>query len=113
MCSAKATQTLSLSHPLSSLAVYLDSEGLMRVGGRLQKAGLASYVTHPILLSVQSHITRLLVRTTHALTLHAGSTTVMSILAQTYHIPQLKRLLKKLSRECVTCQKHTPELLNK
>ena len=57
------------------------------------------------MLSVQSHITRLLVRTTHALILHAGSTTVMSILAQTYHIPQLKRLLKKLSKECVTCQK--------
>ena len=47
----------------------------------------------------------LLVRTTLALTFHAESTTVMSILAQTYHIPQLKRLLKKLSRECVTCQK--------
>ena len=41
-------------------------------------------------------------RTTHV---HAGSTTVMSILSQTYHIPQLKQLLKKLSRECVTCQK--------
>ena len=33
------------SHPLFSLAPYLDSQGLMQVGGRLQKAGLLTHTS--------------------------------------------------------------------
>ena len=42
---------------------------------------------------------------THELALHAGPCTVMAILAESYYIPSLKRLLKKVSRQCVSCQK--------
>ena len=52
---------LSTSHPMGSLSPYLDSRGIMRVGGRLQKAGLGYDSTHPILLSIKSHIIKLLI----------------------------------------------------
>ena len=96
---------LPVSHPLSALSPYLDEAGLLRVGGRLQKASLSAGSAHPLILDVKSHITQLLVRHTHRVLLHAGPSTVMSTLAETYHIPRLKRLLRKISRACTTCQK--------
>ena len=66
-CVLQKGQALQTSNTLSSLAPYLDSDGLMRIGGRLQKAELTVDATHPILLSVQSHIARLLVEKNIAL----------------------------------------------
>ena len=43
------------SHSLASLSPYLDSRGIMGIGGRLQKAGLGYTSTHPILLSIKSN----------------------------------------------------------
>ena len=71
----------------------------------MQKAQLSVDMTHPILLSVKSHIAQLLIQSVHVTALHAGLSTVMIIMAQTYHIPSLKKYLKKLSRHCVLCQK--------
>ena len=98
-------QALLTSHSLSNLAPYLDSMGLVRVGGRLSKAGLAPQVAHPVILSIRSHITKLLVENTHHLALHAGPTTTMALLSSSYYIPTVKRFLKGLSRRCVSCQK--------
>lgn len=92
---------LPKQHELASLSPYLDEQGLMRVGGRLQKAALSSTATHPLILSPKSHAVELLVRQTHCLMLHAGTSTVMATLAHSYHIPRLKPLLRKVSRFCV------------
>ena len=96
---------LSSSHSLSSMAPNLDPDGVLRVGGRLLKAQLSMDMTRPVLLSVKSHITQLLIQSIHATALHAGPSTVMAMMAQTYHIPSLKKYLKMLSRHCVLCQR--------
>lgn len=101
----KDGRTLSNTHSISSLAPYLDKEGLIRVGGRLQKASLSSSSTHPIILNIKSRIVTLMIEQTHRALLHAGPSTVMATLAYTYHLPRLKRTLKKMSRACVTCQR--------
>ena len=77
----------------------------MRIGGRLQKAGLGYNSTHPILLSIKSHTTQLIVEHTHIAALRAGSSTVMALLADSYHIPRLKCFLRALSRRCLICRK--------
>lgn len=96
---------LPRTHPLTSLVPFLDKNRLLRVGGRLQKAGLSPTQAHPLILSTKSNIVLLLIRHLHETLHHAGSSTMMAVLAQTYHIPQVKRLLRKLSHNCVTCQK--------
>ena len=96
---------LPAKHQYASLALFLDDQGLLRVGGRLQKADLPQETKHPVLLSTHSHTVRLLVQHNHILALHAGTSTVMARLSLKYHIPRLKPLLKGLSRKCVTCQK--------
>ena len=103
ICHLQKMQALSTSHSLSNLAPYLDSMGLIRVGGRLSKAGVAPQVSHPVILSIRFHITKLLVENTHRLALHAGPTTNMALLSSSYYIPSVKRFLKGLSRKCVSC----------
>ena len=81
---------LSSSHPLSSLAPYLDPDVVVRVGSRLPKAQLSMDMTYPGLLSAKSHITQLLIHSIHVTALHAGPSTVIAIMVQNYHIPSLK-----------------------
>lgn len=101
----KSEKSLPNGHPLSSLSPYLDREGLLRVGGRLQRAELSSSCAHPLILNARSHIVMLMVRRTHQLLLHTGSSTVMATLASTYHIPRLRLLVRSISQKCVPCQR--------
>ena len=96
---------LSTSHPMGSLSPYLDSRGIMRVGGRLQKAGLGYDATHPILLSIKSHVVKLLIEHTHCSCMHAGPSTIMALIADTYYISKIKSFLRTLSRSCLICKK--------
>lgn len=41
-------QFLPQGHSLSPLSPYLDNDGILRVGGRLQKASIAADAAHPI-----------------------------------------------------------------
>ena len=51
---------------LSDKDPFLDEKGLLRIGGRLQKATLAYEVKHPIVVPKKSHITDLLIRQYHS-----------------------------------------------
>lgn len=92
-------------HYLSCLSPYIDHDGLMRVGRRLQKASLSAAQAHPIILNTKSHVVKLLVSQTHCLLLHAGPSTVMATLCSACYIPRLKPLLRCISQQCVTCQR--------
>ncbi len=59
----------------------------------------------PLCYRASLGITRLLVLFTHRTSLHAGPSTLLSILTATYHIEGMKKTLQKISRTCVVCQK--------
>ena len=75
------------------------------MGGRLQQSNLPKDGVHPIILSVKSHFTVLMVAFAHRLSLHVGAATVMATFSASYYIPGVQRLLKKISRRCVICQR--------
>ena len=105
---------LASKHSCSSLAPFIDLQGLIRDGERLQKADLPADTTHPILLSCSSHIARLIMRDAHVKVMHAGPSTVLARLSAKYHIPGAKRFLKGVSKTCVRCQavySHTSQQL--
>ena len=77
----------------------------MRVGGRLRKARMAYETTHPIILSMHSHVTQMLILYMHLTSLHAGPATLLTILNPSYHIEGLKQTMRKISKSCVVCQK--------
>ena len=65
-------KALKSSSQLRRLDPFLDSHGILRVGGRIQNANESSSFKHPILLPRKGHITELVVRLFHENCLHQG-----------------------------------------
>ena len=65
--------TISSDSTLTSLHPFLDSNSIIRVYGREQKAKLAYSAMHPIILSGKHLLTKFIIRSEHLPILHAGS----------------------------------------
>ncbi|XP_047541815.1 uncharacterized protein LOC125074530 [Vanessa atalanta] len=60
---------------LRTLNIFLDSEGVIRVGGRLEMSSLSFNGKHPILIPKESFLSGLLIADAHQKTLHGGPST--------------------------------------
>ncbi|KAL3192520.1 hypothetical protein MRX96_058937 [Rhipicephalus microplus] len=85
----KAQRPLHKGSPVLPLSPYLDGEGLMRVGGRLQFTDNHEETKHPIILPSTHPFTLLLIRKEHARTLPSLPLNVSLILA-IFHMCRLR-----------------------
>jgi len=60
------------SSPLYRLHPFIDSDGLIRLGGRIQLTSLEYGLKHPLILPRASEFSSLVTGETHKLTLHGG-----------------------------------------
>ncbi|XP_011860279.1 PREDICTED: uncharacterized protein LOC105557609 [Vollenhovia emeryi] len=97
---------LPAKSPLLPLRPFLDPEGLLRVGGRLQQALLPFDEKHPYVLSKRSHLALLLVREAHANSLHGGPQLTRSLLLRRYWILQAGSLVRSVVHDCVRCTRY-------
>ncbi|KAL0829306.1 hypothetical protein ABMA28_004108 [Loxostege sticticalis] len=88
---------------LKPLSPFLDGDGIIRVGGRLNNAPISYAKQHPIILPKDSDITVLIIRNEHLRLLHAGQKLVLSSLRQRFWIVDGLRTVKKILHKCVTC----------
>lgn len=103
----KYNKPLSKSSQILSLNPFLDSDSILRVGGRLRNATkISSDQRNPILLPRHSQLTELLIRSLHLRHLHAGPTLLMSISQQHYWILRVRDAVRFQIRRCVTCTRH-------
>ncbi|KAK9701241.1 hypothetical protein QE152_g30737 [Popillia japonica] len=68
----KTNLQLNLKSNLSSLSPFLDNNGLLRVGGRLEHSNSGYTVNHPLLLNGKHHLTKLILEEAHKKLLHVG-----------------------------------------
>lgn len=57
---------------LYRLNPFLDSQGILRVGGRLDRAALHPSIKHPVILPRDSHVSKLLIQHYHQRVQHQG-----------------------------------------
>ena len=95
----RQTSKLLTFHP------FLDSKGLLRVGGRIGRADLPYSKRHPILLPRGHEFTQLLIRSEHRRLLHAGATLVSASLSRRFCILNSRRAIRSIVRSCVKCRK--------
>lgn len=93
----------SKSSKLRSLNPYIDSNGLIRVLGRLEHAELSEDTKHPICLPHKSHFTDLVIADAHLSTLHGGPQLMLNYLRTSYWIVGAKSLVKNYVHKCVRC----------
>ncbi|XP_045541437.1 uncharacterized protein LOC123722922 [Papilio machaon] len=91
----------------TSLNPFLDSEDILRVGGRLQMAALENDMKHPILIPHGSHLTSLLIDDAHQKTLHGGPQLMANYLRSKYWIINAKSLIRQHVWKCVVCVRHS------
>ena len=116
LTSLRTKQSLSKSSSLLHLQPFLDDSGILRVGGRRQLSQTSGYRSrHPAILHGRHPLTHVLVRDEHLRLLHAGPTLLTSSLSRRFHLVGGRKLIRSITRECVTCRKYTarpkPQLL--
>lgn len=94
----------SKKHPLHKACPLLDENQLLRVDGRLPDKLFPVEVRQPIILPKKSPVTVLFVKYMHARYLHGNHETVLNEIKRFYYIPGVRRLLKKIVKDCLHCQ---------
>lgn len=107
----KRLRQIPTNSKLSSLSPFLDTDGILRVGGRICKAPFGYSKKHPIILSHDCNFTSLIIKYEHEVNLHAGVQTVLSNLRNTYWPIKGRQLVKKILRKCVKCFRARPQNL--
>ena len=102
----KRDRALSSDSKLLTLRPFIDSNGIIRVGGRQQNASLKYSAMHPIILQGKHPVTKLLVRNEHKRLLHAGATLLNSSLNRRFHIIVCRKIVRTVTRGCIVCRRH-------
>lgn len=98
-------KALTKASSLFKLSPFLDHDGLMRVGGRLQMSTTMTYdEKHPVILP-KCHISLLIVRAQHHMMKHAGVSALMTSLRGNYWMIGMRVQCKKVCHDCVLCQR--------
>ena len=93
------------SSPLYSLSPFLDEEGLLRLGGRIDRSPMSYDIRHPIILGKGSYVAGLLIRQAHENVKHFGVNSVLCHLRQRYWPIRGREQVKKILGSCVLCKK--------
>ncbi|XP_055590649.1 uncharacterized protein LOC129742731 [Uranotaenia lowii] len=90
---------------------FLDPHGVMRVGGRLDKAPLTYDSKHQILLPYHHRFSVLLVQWYHERNLHASPQLLVGLLRLRYWIIGARNLAKTIVHRCTICFRARPKLV--
>lgn len=85
---------------LSNLCPFIDKEGLLRVGGRLQSSNLMFSQKHPMLLPSRNCITDRIIREIHERHYHTGIQTTLYLLRQKFWLLDGRNQVRKVIRTC-------------
>ncbi|XP_014218804.1 uncharacterized protein LOC106647063 [Copidosoma floridanum] len=98
-------ERLPKGNPLTSLAAFLDTNGILRVGGRLGFSSLPYEERHPPILSGASSLVSLVLSWTHTRALHSGYRVTSAYAAKRAWILGGPRIIKAQLRRCVVCSR--------
>lgn len=97
---------LPTSNSLVRLTPFIDSNGLLRLGGRLQHSLLPSSAKHPLILPKDSPLTLLIIAEAHNQTLHGGTQLTLSFVRNEYWIIGGRATVRSQILNCVRCARY-------
>lgn len=90
--------------PLLTFNPFLDSNGVMRINGRLSNSPMLNYEErYPILLPYHACYTRLFLSYMHKYSLHGQNALLYRLMRLYYYVPRLKVLIKSTISQCRKC----------
>jgi len=98
--------SVSKSSSICALEPFKDSDGLIKVTGRLKLAPIPNSARHPIILPREHHVTELIVRYVHENEcMHFGREYVLSVVRQKFWIARGRSVITKVLRNCMKCKR--------
>lgn len=85
---------------------FVDYDGILRVGGWLDKAALEEGIKHSMVLPANSHFTDIVIADAYKRTLHGGLQLMVNFLRSKYWILDVKNKAKFYVRRCISCIRH-------
>ncbi|XP_063968310.1 uncharacterized protein LOC129267694 [Lytechinus pictus] len=85
---------------------FVDSDGILRVGGRLTCAAGSYESKHPVILPKNHHITELIIRHCHIQTAHQGrGMTTNQLRSSGFWVVSGSSTISRFINKCVTCRR--------
>ena len=85
--------------------LFLDQTGIWRCGGRLGNADIPYGTKHPIFLSKQHFLTKLIVKNAHERVMHNGVKDTLTEVRSKFWIVKGRSFIKWIIRKCVLCRR--------
>ncbi|XP_043481754.1 uncharacterized protein LOC122510878 [Leptopilina heterotoma] len=95
-------KALTMKSPIKNLNPFIDSEGILRLGGRLRNAPIRYDEKHPIILP-KNKISHLIALHAHVRSMHGGIQLSLHTLRQNYWIVGARSVIKSIINNCITC----------
>lgn len=95
---------MSTSH-IANLNPVLDSDGVLRVKGRVQRPPVTDAVRRQIILPRKHSATALIIRHTHKMIGHLSREHVIAKVREKFWIPQIRVLVRSVLSQCIACKR--------
>ncbi|XP_025829218.1 uncharacterized protein LOC112904129 [Agrilus planipennis] len=106
---AQEISDLSVSNEVNSkskllkLNPFIDSEGILRVGGRIKHSNFSYEKKFPAILPIRGKLSLLIVQREHIRLLHAGPQNLLASIRDRFWILSGRNLVRKVVRNCTRC----------
>jgi hypothetical protein len=105
----KSNKSLKSNSKLLTLNAYIDKDGIICVGGRLNKNSLIRETQkHPYVIPKDHHVTQLIIRHYHNQNLHSGAQATLAAIRQQFWILNGRSAVRQVIRKCVPCFRVKP-----
>ncbi|XP_055633447.1 uncharacterized protein LOC129773820 [Toxorhynchites rutilus septentrionalis] len=101
-------QSVSKNFKLRLLCPFLDSEGVIRIGGRLQLSAESYNIRHQIVIPGFHPFTKLLIMHHHKKLIHGGNTVTLAVLRDEFWPLHGRRAIRSVLRSCFNCHRANP-----
>lgn len=102
------SQMVPSASRLKTFNAFLDDNGIIRVGGRLEHSHCQYNERHPIVLPSKHPFTKLLIQHIHRMELHAGTQATLAKIRSKYWPLSGRDTVRHIIRNCVICFKAKP-----
>ncbi|GFV13749.1 integrase catalytic domain-containing protein [Trichonephila clavipes] len=106
--SLQSKGVVSPSSKLRNLNPFIDSDGLLRVGGRLSNSDLPYVNKHPAILPGNHNLTVQIIVHFHRKNLHTGASSLLHYVREKFWPLNGRSLCRKVVHECLVCFKSRP-----
>ena len=106
----KNNKPLDERNRITPLDPFIDTDGVLRVGGRIRKAVLSFSKKHLMILPADCHLAKIIIRYYHHNNLHTGVQNTLYALREKCWLFGGRNQVKMVIKNCVACFRANPTL---